>query len=170
MKQRKTLSIVIVLLLVLFAFLGVRPATAALPEGITPTPTEPAATEPPTATPEQPTATPEQPTATPEQPTATPTSPISPPVGGTATPTTVGPTPTTPPQEPPPRAPKPKATEVPLLPTTGEIPPDSPFGGPFMMGILAAGILIGIFIGFGSRRFLASRFGRWISLFLSSQR
>ena len=157
MRKLKTASILIGLLLVLLAVLGVGPAAAALPEGITPTPTEPSG----------PTATPGEPTATPESPTATPTSPISPPGGGTATPT-----PETPPEEPPPppRAPRPRQTEVPLLPVTGEIPPDSPFGGPFMLGILAAGILIGMFIGLGSRRFLASRFGRWISLFLSSER
>ncbi len=160
MSKKRIISFALVLLGILFVVVAVRPLTAqaALPAGITLTPTA----ESPTNTPVAPTNTAPAPA-----PTETPGGGIVPPSGVTATPS-VGPAPTQPPAPAPKEKTKVKATAAPILPTTGEIPPDLPFSGPFIFGILAAGILIGLAIGLGLRKLLRS--GSWVSLFLSSRR
>lgn len=102
---------------------------AADPLGITPTPTNtvPAPTNTPTNTPPGPTQTPSN---TPPGPTDTPTATETPtPTDGTVVPPPPSDTPTVTategPTEPPPRAPRNTDTPVPpLLPETGQLPPD----------------------------------------------
>jgi LPXTG-site transpeptidase (sortase) family protein len=124
-----------VLALVLTGLPGI--VRAAAPAGITPTPTNtvPPPTDTPTNTPPGPTQTP---TNTPPGPTETPTLPPTEtptPTDGTVVPPPPSATPTIPtteePTEPPPKAPRNTDTpEPPLLPETGQLPPDGGNDGP----------------------------------------
>lgn len=154
MLKLKTLGFWISLLVILAAFMAFQPMTAlALPEGITETPTP----EQPTATPAVVTETAAPPTPTPEIPAPVPSPTF------TATPETPPEPGSTPEKEK-------KATEVPLLPVTGEIPPDGPFGGPLTWVILLAGVVIGLALGLGGRKLLFAYSGKWFARFLSSRR
>jgi hypothetical protein len=158
MLKLKTFGFWISLLVILAAFMAFQPMTAlADPAGITETPTS----ELPTSTPAVVTET-----AAPPTPTSSPTPEIPAPVPSATW--TV--TPNTPPQEPPTPETRKKATAVPLLPVTGEIPPDGPFGGPLTWTILLVGIVIGLVLGLGGRKLLFAYSGKWFARFLSSRR
>lgn len=160
MLKLKTLGFWISLLVILAAFMASQPMTAmALPEGITETPTQ-----------EQPTATPESPTATPAVVTETAAPSPTPEIPAPVPSPTWTPTPVTPPEPASTPEKEKKATEVPLLPVTGEIPPDGPFGGPLTWVILLAGVVIGLALGLGGRKLLFATSGKWVARFLSSRR
>jgi hypothetical protein len=158
MRKLKLAGFILILLAVLAAVAVLQPpAASAAPAALTDTPT-------PELTTEVPTQTPVVPTATSPVPTATPPGGVIPPG---PTPTATQPSDGTPvetPQEPseePPRSGRARATDAPLLPQTGEGPPDSPVGP---LSILFLGLIIGLAIGLGGRKlvkgtrpFLSSR-------------
>lgn len=152
MRKARTLSLWISLFLILAAVLAIRPPVAlADTEGITPTPTDTQAPPTPTDTPVVPSPTPPE-TIVPPPPSPTPT-------------ITSTPDPNVPPPTQPSR--RPTATSVPILPPTGEIPPDGPFGGSMSLAVLLAGVAIGLVLGLGGRKLLFARAGKWLSRFLS---
>jgi LPXTG-site transpeptidase (sortase) family protein len=170
MFKSRSVNLMIILALLALVVTGLPGiARAADPAGITPTPTNtvPPPTDTPTDTPPGPTATPALPLPT-DTPTLPPTEGPTP-TDGTVVPPPPSATPTVPtteePTEPPPKAPRNTNTpEPPLLPETGQLPPDGGNdgpGGPRQLGLLLLAFLGALVIGFtGGKRlrdWLASR-------------